>query len=67
MKRAVMIGVGVAAGALVLAAVGVGVAEADGHDVTGPTADQTRAAATQAAPGGKPGGMDQEIGEGAVV
>ena len=42
-------------------------AEADGHGVTRPTADQARAAATQAAPGGKPGGMDQEIGEGAVV
>ena len=58
MKRTVKMGVGVAAGALVLAAAGVGVADADGHDVTGPTGDQARAAATQAAPGGKTGGVD---------
>jgi hypothetical protein len=64
------VGVGVAAGAVVLAAAGVGVAQATGGDndqVSGPAADQARVAATQAVPGGTAGEVDQETGEGNVV
>ena len=68
MNRRTKIGVGIAAGAVVLAAAGMGVAAAGGDEtpVTGPAADQARAVATQAVPGGKAGEVDQETGEGAA-
>jgi hypothetical protein len=67
MKRNVKIGVGVATGALVLAAAGVGVALAgpDDQDVTGPAADKARAAAIQTVPG-TAGRVDKETNEGAA-
>lgn len=67
MNRRTKIGVGIAAGAVVSAA-GIGVAAAGGDEtpVTGSAADQARVAATQAVPGGKPGEVDQETGEGAA-
>jgi hypothetical protein len=63
----VKIGVGVAAGAVVLAAAAVGVAAAgpNDHDVTGPAADKARAAAIQAIPG-TAGRVEQETNEGAA-
>jgi len=68
MKRKVKIGVGVAAGSLVVAAAGVGVALAgpNDQDVTGPAADQARAAAIQAVPGGTGGRVEKETNEGAA-
>jgi hypothetical protein len=65
MRVRTRIGIGVASAA-VLAAVGVGVAVADeGGEVTGPTADQARAAAVQAIPG-KAGKVEKETNEGAA-
>ena len=68
MNRRTKIGVGIAAGAIVLATAGIGVAAADGDEtpVTGPAADQAHAAATHAVPGGKAGDVDKETGEGAA-
>ena len=69
MKRNVKIGVGVAAGAVVLGAAGIGVALAgpdDDQPVTGPAADQARAAAIQAVPGGTGGRVEKETNEGAA-
>jgi hypothetical protein len=65
MKRKAKIGVGAAAGTLVLAAAGVGVAVAgpNDQDVTGPAADNARAAAIQAVPG-TAGRVEQETNEG---
>ena len=62
MKRKLKIGVGAAAGSLVLAAAGLGVALAgpNDQDVTGPAADKARAAAIQAVPGGTAGRVEQE-------
>jgi hypothetical protein len=62
MNRRTKIGVGIAAGAVVLAAAGMGVAAAGGDEtpVTGPATDQARAVATQAVPGGKAGEVDQQ-------
>jgi hypothetical protein len=67
-NRRTKIAVGIAAGAVVLAVAGIGVAAAGGYEtpVTGSAADQARGAATQAVPGGKPGEVDQETGEGAA-
>jgi Peptidase propeptide and YPEB domain len=65
MRVRTRIGIGVASAA-VLAAVGVGVAVADeGGEVTGPAADQARAAAVQAVPG-KAGKVEKETNEGAA-
>ncbi|MGV7688203.1 PepSY domain-containing protein [Mycobacterium kansasii] len=67
MNRKTKISVGIAAGAVALAA-GLGVAAADGDEtpVTGPAADHARTAAAQAVPGGKAGEVDQETNEGAA-
>jgi hypothetical protein len=69
MKWTVKIAVGVAACALVLMAAGLAMAESfgDGNDVTGPAADQARAAAIRAVPGGTAGRVEQEAGEGPAV
>jgi hypothetical protein len=65
MRVRTRIGIGVASAAVV-AAVGVGVAVADeGGEVTGPAADQARAAAVQAIPG-KAGKVEKETNEGAA-
>ena len=64
MKIRMKIGIGVASVA-VLAGVSVGVAVADDQDVTGPAADQARAAAIQAIPG-KAGRVEKETNEGAA-
>jgi uncharacterized membrane protein YkoI len=64
------IGLGVVTAAvLAAAAVGVGYAFGDGDDddVTGPAADQARAAAAQAVPGSTAGEVDNETGEGAAA
>jgi hypothetical protein len=55
------------ASATVLAAIGIGigVAAADDGEVTGPAADQARAAAVQAVPG-KAGKVEKETNEGAA-
>ncbi|MCV7394521.1 PepSY domain-containing protein [Mycobacterium paraseoulense] len=53
------------ASATVLAAIGVGVAAADDQEITGPPADQARAAAVQAIPG-KAGKVEKETNEGAA-
>jgi len=69
MKRTLKMVVGVAACALVLMAAGLALAESfgDGNDVTGPVADQARAAAIQAVPGGTVARVEQEAGEGPAV
>lgn len=64
MRVRTRIGIGVA-GAAVLAALGVGVAVADDQEITGPAADQARAAALQAVPG-KAGKVEKETNEGAA-
>jgi hypothetical protein len=66
MRVRTRIGIGVASAA-VLAAAGVGVAVADPNEpeVTGPAADQARAAAVQAVPG-KAGRVEKETNEGAA-
>jgi hypothetical protein len=64
MRARTRIGIGVA-GAAALAAVGLGVAVADNGEVTGPAADQARAAAVQAIPG-KAGKVEKETNEGAA-
>jgi hypothetical protein len=69
MKRNVKIGVGVAAGAIVLGAAGIGVALAgpdNDQPVTGPAADKARSAAIQAIPGGTAGKVEKETNEGAA-
>ena len=53
------------ASAVVLGAVGVGVAGADDQEITGPAADQARAAAVKAIPG-KAGKVEKETNEGAA-
>ncbi|PXY16724.1 hypothetical protein BA062_38485 [Prauserella flavalba] len=63
-------GIGIAAGVLVLSGGAIGIASAvggDGDEVSGSTADQARAAAVQAVPGGKAGAVDAETNEGAAV
>jgi uncharacterized membrane protein YkoI len=64
MRVRTRIGIAVASAAI-LAAVGVGVAGADDQEVTGPAADQARAAAVQAIPG-KAGKVEKETNEGAA-
>jgi hypothetical protein len=64
MRVRTKIGIGVAS-AVVVAAIGVGVAVADDGEVTGPAADQARAAALQAIPG-KAGKVEKETNEGAA-
>ncbi|WP_156764198.1 PepSY domain-containing protein [Mycobacterium sp. E3247] len=64
MKLGMKIGIGVA-GVAALAAIGVGVAVADDQEITGPAADQARAAAVQAIPG-KAGKVEKETNEGAA-
>jgi NAD(P)-dependent dehydrogenase (short-subunit alcohol dehydrogenase family) len=66
MRVRTRIGIGVASAA-VLAAAGVGVAVADPNEpeVTGPAADQARAAAVQAVPG-QAGKVEKEANEGAA-
>ncbi|MEE6140347.1 PepSY domain-containing protein [Mycobacterium sp. 050128] len=66
MRIRTRIGIGVA-GAAVLGGVGLGVfvAVADDGEVTGPAADQARAAAVQAVPG-KAGKVEKESNEGAA-
>jgi Peptidase propeptide and YPEB domain len=62
MRVRTKIGIGVASAAA-LAAIGVGVAVADDQEITGPAADQARAAAVQAVPG-KAGKVEKETNEG---
>ncbi|HWF71616.1 MAG TPA: PepSY domain-containing protein [Mycobacterium sp.] len=64
MRVRTRIGIGVASAAA-LAAIGVGVAGADDQEITGPAADQARAAAIQAVPG-KAGKVEKETNEGAA-
>ncbi|WP_082972730.1 PepSY domain-containing protein [Mycobacterium sp. E2497] len=64
MKLGMKICIGVA-GVAALAAIGVGVAVADDQEITGPAADQARAAAVQAIPG-KAGKVEKETNEGAA-
>ncbi len=64
MRIRTRIGIGVA-GAAVLAAVGIGVAAADDQEITGPAADQARAAAVKAVPGNA-GKVEKETNEGAA-
>ncbi|WP_204078991.1 PepSY domain-containing protein [Mycobacterium riyadhense] len=68
MNHRTKISVGIAASAVALAAAGIGIAAADDDEtpVTGPAADQARAAAIQAVPGGRAGEVDQETNEGAA-
>ncbi len=65
MRVRTRIGICVASAAVLAAAVGVGVAAADDQEITGPAADQTRAAAVQAIPG-KAGKVEKETNEGAA-
>jgi len=58
------IGIGVASAA-VMAALSVGVAVADDQEITGPAADQARAAAVKAIPGNA-GKVEKETNEGAA-
>ncbi|OBI31413.1 hypothetical protein A5709_24545 [Mycobacterium sp. E1386] len=64
MRIRTKVGIG-AASAAVLAAIGIGVATADDQEITGPAADQARAAAVQAIPG-KAGKVERETNEGAA-
>lgn len=64
MKVRTKIAIG-AASAAVLASIGIGIAAADNGEVTGPAADQARAAAVQAIPG-KAGKVERETNEGAA-
>jgi hypothetical protein len=66
MRVRTRIGIGVA-NAAALAAIGIsaGVAVADDQEITGPAADQARAAAVQAIPG-KAGKVEKETNEGAA-
>jgi len=64
------IGIGVAAGVLVLSGSAIGIASAvggDGDEVSGTAADQARAAAVQSVPGGKAGAVEAETGEGTAA
>ena len=66
MKIRTKIGIGVASAAVLAGVgVGVGVAVADDQEITGPAADQARAAAVQAVPG-KAGKVEKETNEGAA-
>ena len=64
MRARTKIGVGMAS-ATVLAAVSAGVAAADDQEITGPAADQARAAAVKAIPG-TAGTVEKETNEGAA-
>ncbi|HME15847.1 MAG TPA: hypothetical protein VKG83_10445 [Mycobacterium sp.] len=66
MNRRTKIGIG-AAGVFVLAAVGTGIGYADEPQITGPAADQARAAAVKAVPGSTAGEVEAETNEGAAV
>jgi hypothetical protein len=68
MRVRTRIGIGVASAAVLAAVgvgVGVGVAVADDQEITGPAADQARAAAVQAIPG-KAGKVEKETNEGSA-
>jgi hypothetical protein len=65
MNRRTKIGIG-AAGVFVLAAVGTGIGYAE-PQITGPAADQARAAAVKAVPGSTAGEVEAETNEGAAV
>lgn len=63
MNRRTKIGIGVAAGVLVLSGGAVGIASAvggDGDGVGGAAADQARAAAVQTVPGGTAGAVEAQ-------
>jgi hypothetical protein len=64
MRLRTRIGIGVASTAI-LAALSVGVAVADDGEITGPAADQARAAAVKAIPG-TAGKVEKETNEGAA-
>lgn len=64
MRAITKIGIGMTTAA-VLASLGVGIAAADDQEITGPAADQARAAAVSAIPG-KPGKVEKETNEGAA-
>jgi hypothetical protein len=66
MNRRTKIGIG-AAGVFVLAAVGTGIGYADEPQITGPPADQARAAAVKAVPGSTAGEVEAETNEGAAA
>jgi hypothetical protein len=66
MNRRTKIGIG-AAGVFVLAALGTGTGYADEPHITGPAADQARAAAVKAVPGSTAGAVEAETNEGAAV
>jgi hypothetical protein len=69
MNRRTKIGIG-AAGVFALATLGTGIGYADNdgdHDITGPAADQARAAAVKAVPGSTAGEVEGESNEGAAV
>jgi len=66
MNRRTKIGIG-AAGVFVLAAVGTGIGYADEPQITGPPADQARAAAVKAVPGSTAGEVEAETNEGAAM
>lgn len=70
MNHKTKIGLGAAAGVLVLPGGAIGVASAvggDGDEVSGGTTDQARAAAVQAAPGGKTGSVEAGTNEGTAA
>lgn len=70
MNHKTKIGIGVAAGVLVLSGGAIGIASAVSNDsdaVSGTTADHARAAAVQAVPGGKAGAVEAETNEGAAA
>lgn len=64
MRVRTRIGIGVASAA-VMASVSAGIAAADGQEITGPAADQARAAAVKAIPGNA-GKVEKETNEGAA-
>jgi hypothetical protein len=66
MRARTKIGIGAASAATMAAVgIGIGVAAADDQEITGPAADQARAAAVQAIPG-KAGKVEKETNEGAA-
>lgn len=65
MRVRTRIGISVAAATVLAAAAGVGVAAADDQEISGPAADQARAAAVKAIPG-KAGKVEKETNEGAA-
>ncbi|GLY64756.1 PepSY domain-containing protein [Amycolatopsis taiwanensis] len=67
MKRTTKLGLSVVAGLLALGAGGVGLAygmNSEGSNISGPAADQARAAAAQAVPGGRASQVETGADEG---